>query len=129
VLLTLSVAGHVALAPSDALDGRVADAFDAHQRRGTSRGRLLGPDAVAAAMDGFGRLQADVLMRPSPWRLGSAEAALTAEWLAGWLDAACEQDADLLHEREQYESRRLSEAAAGRLRIIVDHADLLAVPR
>ena len=33
VLLTLSVVGRVELTPADPLDGRVAAAFDAHQRR------------------------------------------------------------------------------------------------
>ena len=51
VLLTLSVVGRVELAPADPLDARVAAAFDAHQRRMTAGGRLLGPDAVAAAAD------------------------------------------------------------------------------
>jgi hypothetical protein len=129
VLLTLSVAGNVLLAPADRLDQRVAAAFDAHQRRLTPRGRLLGPDAVSAAVDRFGRLGADVLVRPSAWHLGPAEAALAAEWLAGWLDAACEQDADLVRERDRYGRRRLSEAGAGRLGVTVDHADLLVLPR
>jgi hypothetical protein len=129
VLLTLSVVGSVLLAPADALDQRVAAAFDAHQRRVTARGRLLGPDAVAAAVDGFGRLGADVIVRPSPWHLGRTEATLVTEWLVGWLDAACEQDADLVGERDRYERRRLSEAGAGRLRVTVDHADLLVLPR
>jgi hypothetical protein len=69
------------------------------------------------------------MVRPSPWHLGPQHAVLAAEWLHGWLDAACEQDCDLLHERDRYESRRLSEARAGRLRITVDHADLLVLPR
>ena len=38
---------------------------------------------------------ADVLVRPSPWRLGAADADLAAEWLTGWLDAACKQVAEL----------------------------------
>jgi hypothetical protein len=129
VLLTLSVVGNVHLTPADRLDHRIAAAFDAHQRRLTPRGRLLGPDAVAAAVDRFGRAGCDVLVRPSPWQLGPAESALASVWLAGWLDAACEQDADLLRERDRYERRRLSEAGAGRLRVTVDHADLLALPR
>jgi hypothetical protein len=129
VLLTLSVVGNVLLAPADPLDRRVAAAFDAHQRRVMPRGRLLGPDAVAASVDVFGHLGADVIVRPSPWHLGPGETALVAEWLAGWLDAACEQDAGLLLECERYETRRLSEAGVGRLRITVDHADLLILPR
>ena len=93
VLLTLSVVGRVELAPADPLDRRVAGAFDAHQRRMTAGGRLLGPDAVAAAAERFRRLGRRVLVRPSPWRLGAADADLAAEWLTGWLDAACEQEA------------------------------------
>src|SRR5689334_23211174 len=49
VLLTLTVAGRVELTPEDPLDGRVAAAFNDHQRRTTERGRLLGPDAATVA--------------------------------------------------------------------------------
>ena len=85
MLLTLSVAGRVELTPADPLDRRVAAAFDAHQRRATERGRLLGPDAVALAVQEFGRLGAEVFVRPSPWRLGASEAGLAAEWFIGWV--------------------------------------------
>src|SRR4051794_11499004 len=85
VLLTLSVVGEVRLDPADPFDGRVLAAFNAHQRRDTAGGPLLGPDAAAAAVDAFGRLGLDVQARPSPWRLGPPEAALTTEWLTGWL--------------------------------------------
>jgi hypothetical protein len=128
VLLTLSVTGRVRLAPADRLDSRVAAAFDAHQRRLTPRGRLLGPDAVEAAVEGFRRLGAEVLVRPSPWRLGAAESGLAAEWLTGWLDAACEQEPGLAADVDLYRRRRLKEARAGRLAVTVDHADLLVLP-
>jgi len=127
-LLTLSVVGHVELTPADPLDGRVAAAFDAHQRRMTPRGRLLGPDAVAAAVQGFRRAGSEVLVRPSPWRLAASRAALAAEWFTGWLDAACEQDPALAAEAELYARRRLAAARAGRLVVRVGHADLLALP-
>jgi len=128
VLLTLSVTGRVRLTPPDALDQRVAAAFDAHQRRPTPRGRLLGPDAVEAAVEEFGRLSAEVIVRPSPWRLGAGDAALTAEWLAGWLGAACEQEPALAAEADLYRRRRLRAVEAGRLGVIVGHADLLVLP-
>ncbi|MFB9803380.1 methyltransferase domain-containing protein, partial [Streptomonospora salina] len=48
-LLTLSVQGRVELDPPHPLDGAIAAAFDDHQRRGSPAGRLLGPDAPAAA--------------------------------------------------------------------------------
>jgi hypothetical protein len=128
VLLTLSVVGRVELAPADPLDACVAVAFDAHQRRTTAGGRLLGPDAVAAAAERFRRLGADVLGRPSPWRLGAADADLAAEWFTGWLGAACEQEAELAAEADAYACRRLAERRAGQLAVTVDHADLLVLP-
>jgi SAM-dependent methyltransferase len=129
VLLTLSVVGRVDLSPADPLDAQVASAFNAHQRRATEKGRLLGPDAVAAAVEAFGRLEVDVLVRPSPWRLGALEGDLTAQWLTGWVAAACEQQVELAAEDDAYARRRLAEAAAGQLAVTVDHADLLILPR
>ncbi len=129
VLLTLSVVGRVDLSPADPLDAGVAAAFDAHQRRTTERGRLLGPDAVAVAVEGFSRLGADVIVRPSPWRLGPFEADLAAQWFTGWVGAACEQQVELAAETDAYTRRRLAEAAAGQLAVTVDHADLLILPR
>jgi len=128
VLFTLSVTGHVRLDPSDRLDARVTAAFNGHQRRMTSRGRLVGPDAVDAAVDGFRRLGAEVLVRPSPWLLGAAQSDLAAEWLTGWVAASCEQEPALAAEAELYRRRRLREAEAGRLSVTVDHADLLVLP-
>jgi hypothetical protein len=128
VLLTLSVTGRVDLDPADPLDSRVAAAFDAHQRRTTPRGRLLGPDAVEAAAERFRRLGAEVVVRPSPWRLGVAEAGLAVEWLTGWIGAACDQEAGLAHDADLYRRRRLREAEAGRLAVTVGHADLLMLP-
>lgn len=128
LLLTLSVVGRVSLIPADPLDRRVAAAFDAHQRRTTARGRLLGPDAVGFAVDEFSRLEAEVLVRTSPWRLGASHAELAAEWLTGWADAACEQQVELAVETGAYTRRRLAQARAGRLAVSVDHADLLILP-
>jgi hypothetical protein len=128
-LLTLSVVGRVGLAPADPLDRRVAAAFDAHQRRTTAGGRLLGPDAVARAVEEFGRLGAEVLVRPSPWRLGASQADLAADWFTGWAAAACEQQLELAAEIDVYRRRRLAQARAGQLAVTVDHADLLVLPR
>jgi hypothetical protein len=128
VLFTLSVTGRVHLVPTDALDPRLAAAFDAHQRRLTPRGRLLGPDASEAAAQAFRRLGMEVVVRPSPWRLGAAEAGLAAEWLTGWVAAACEQEGGLAAEADLYRRRRLKEVEAGRLAVTVGHADLFALP-
>jgi hypothetical protein len=128
ILLTLSVTGSVEIAPAVPLDRRVAAAFDAHQRRTTERGRLLGPDAVGFAAEAFRRLGAEVLVRPSPWRLGPAHSALAAEWFTGWVGAACQQEVDLTGQCEPYARRRLEQASAGELAVTVGHADLLVLP-
>ena len=129
VLIALSVTGHVDLTPTDPFDERVTDAFNAHQRRTTVAGRLLGPDAVGAAVEGFSRLGVDVLVRPSPWRLGADQAALAVEWFTGWFGAACEQEPDLRDADPSYERRRLAEATFGLLAGTVHHQDLLVLPR
>jgi hypothetical protein len=128
VLFALSVTGRVQLLPGDPLDARIAAAFNAHQRRETPRGRLLGPDAVDAAAEGFRRLGAEVVVSPSPWRLEAADSDLAAEWLNGWIDAACEQEPALGPDADLYRRRRLREAAAGALAVTVGHADLLVLP-
>jgi hypothetical protein len=128
VLLTLSVTGRVDISPNDPLDGRVAAAFNAHQRRTTERGRLLGPDAVTCAAQEFGRHGTEVLIRPSPWRLGPEQADLAAEWFRGWVGAALEQEPELAHEIGAYTDRRLAQLSAETLTATVDHADLLVLP-
>ena len=115
-LLTLTVVGRVELDPVEPLDARFEAAFNRHQRR-----HLLGPDAVPVAVDAFEALGARVLTRPSPWRLGPGP--LAEEWLRGWVGAACEQDPELVPEAPGYLRRR-----AGDLRVVVHHADLLAMP-
>ena len=124
MLLAMTVVDRVALAPADPVDARVATAFNDHQRRG----RLLGPDAVAAALDEVRAAGADVLVGPSPWRLAAAHADLAAEWFGGWVAAACEQEPALAAEAGAYRDRRLAQAAAGELVVTVDHADLLVLP-
>jgi hypothetical protein len=128
MLLALTVVGRVALTPGDPLDEPMSAAFNAHQRRTTTAGRLLGPDAVAAVVASLRGPGAEILVRPSPWCLETAHADLTAEWLDGWIAAACEQEPELGTAAWPYRERRLAQAAAGQLGVTVDHADLLILP-
>jgi hypothetical protein len=127
ILLAMTVVGGVALTPADPLDARMAAAFNAHQRRTTAAGRLLGPDAVGATVQQLRRAGAEVHVRPSPWRLDAAHADLTAKWLGGWVAAAREQEPALAAEAGAFRDRRFAQAAAGELTIAVDHADLLVL--
>lgn len=124
-LLTLSVAGRVELTPSDPMDEEITDAFNAHQRRGG----LLGPDAITVACEAFSERGATVRVDPSPWRLGPDAAALTAQWLRGWVGAAVEERPELKARAERYLQDRLAACAAGELHVVVHHSDLLALSR
>lgn len=127
VLITLSVTGLVELTPGDPLDAGLGEAFNEHQRRVTTTGRLLGPDAFHVAVEAFRGAGAEVLVRPSPWRLAAAEADLTASWLQGWVDAATAARPDLRTAASGYLRRRLAQLHTGELGVVVHHADLLAV--
>lgn len=124
-LLTLSVAGRVDLFPELPLDAEIAAAFNDHQRREG----LLGPDAVEVAERAFTERGATVKLHSSPWRLGPAESALTAQWLRGWVGAAVEQRPELAVPAGEYLAARLAANAAGELRVTVHHTDLLALAR
>ncbi|MEU8082174.1 class I SAM-dependent methyltransferase [Micromonospora sp. NPDC049101] len=125
-LFAISVTGRVLFTPTDPLDAAVEAAFNDHQRRTVGGRRLLGPDAVAATAAAFARHGVDVRERPSPWRLGPEQADLAAEWFRGWLGAACAQRPDLAGPAQAYAERRLADAAAGRLSVLLEHTDLLA---
>jgi SAM-dependent methyltransferase len=127
-LLTLSVSGRVVISPPHPLDAAIVAAFNAHQRRLTGGRRLLGPDAAGAAARAFRASGYDVLVRASPWRLGPEDHPLAIAWLTDRLAAACEQQPELTSEVHEYARRRGEDAAAGRLRVLVGHRDLLARP-
>lgn len=124
-LLTLSVVGRVEITPADPLDAEITAAFNDHQRRSG----LLGPDAVGAACEAFAAHGATVHTYPSPWRLGPDHRELTAQWLRGWVGAAVEQRPELRPRADRYLAERLESCAAGELRVVVHHSDLLALSR
>ena len=127
MLLALTVVGRVTLTPADPLDARIGRGVQrppAPRRRAACSARTPSPPpSTSCAATG-----AEVLVRPSPWRLDAAHADLTAEWLGGWVAAACEQEPALAAEAGAYRDRRLAQAAAGELAVTVDHADLLVLP-
>lgn len=125
-LITLSVAGHVELFPPDSLDVAIQGAFNDHQRRKIAHGRLLGPDAAAAAADLFHRAGLSVVTRLSTWRLGATDGPLLRDWFEGWLGAACEQDLALRKVAGPYAQKRLTQLKDGLWRVTVYHHDLLA---
>ncbi|MEV0406180.1 class I SAM-dependent methyltransferase [Actinoallomurus sp. NPDC050550] len=112
---------------ADAVSGPSLPARSGTPSRPAAR-RLLGPDAADAATAAFERSGMVVHRRPSPWRLGPAQAELTAQWLRGWVAAAVEQRPELAGPADAYLRRRLAACAAGALQVVIDHDDLLALP-
>jgi hypothetical protein len=127
-LFTLSVTGVVTLDPLDPGDFVFAAAFNDHQRRTADGRRLLGPDAVAAAIDLFDAAGWTVRVAHSAWRLDASDRMLLEEWLAGWLAAAVEQRPALREWADEYFLRRTAQLAHGILQVVVDHRDILAAP-
>lgn len=127
-LFGLSVNGRVELDPLDPGDRVFEAAFNDHQRRVVEGRRLLGPDAVLVTADLFRSRGWSVRVADSPWTLSSADGALVAEWLDGWLAAAVAERPALQEWADEYSRSRSAQLAAGRLRVVVHHEDLLAWP-
>jgi hypothetical protein len=123
-LFTLSVSGRSQLSPADPLDRKIQAAFNAHQRRTVAGRWLLGPDAVAVTVAAFDQLGARTVVRPSPWRLGPADGALTAQWFDGWLGAAVEQEPGL--PVVEYARWRRLQLTDGKIHAVLEHDDILA---
>lgn len=127
-LLTLSVVGRVTLAPAHRLDTQVQAAFNDHQRRTTTIGRLLGPDAVDRAAALFREAGMEARTEPSPWVLDAHCPELLTTWFDEWLDAACEQDPRLDDQAVAYRVERQRQQEDGALKAVIHHLDLLAWP-
>lgn len=128
-LLSLSVTGDVELRPRDPRDRRIAAAFNAHQRREVEGRRLLGPYG-GRIVEGLFRLAGwNVRRALTTWRLGDDDPRLFAEWFAGWLEAAEEQEPRLHAELAGYREQRREQARRGAFSAVVYHLDLLAWPR
>ena len=77
-------------------------------------------------MDAFRQRGLEVVVRPSPWRLGPDQSGLLAAWFTGWVEAACEQAPELAEVAGPYAMRRLAQVDAGSVSVTVHHLDLLA---
>lgn len=125
VLLSLTVTGAVSLHPAHPLDSTVIAAFNGHQRRTVGDRVLAGPSAADLVTRLFAARGRDVVARTSSWRLDSAAPELTDTWLRNWLAAARDHAPQHAADIDGYAAQRLGEAAAGRLRVLVGHRDLL----
>jgi len=115
-------------AGGEADDAFVFDLVRVHQRRDKGMGPALGPTAGQAAEQAFRRAGLRTWLRPSPWRLGPAEATLARTLIEGWQEAASEQCPDQAERIGAWGERRRAQAERPGFALSVGHVDLLALP-
>ncbi|GGC73214.1 glycosyltransferase family 4 protein [Marinobacter halophilus] len=130
VLIVLSYSGRFELTPRHPLDARVQALVNRHQHGDKGSGSALGPEATGLLGQ---RLQAagyQVQLANSPWRLGedSRDAVLINSLMAGWAQAASEQDASAAELIDCWLQDRQAQLARQELTVKVNHLDLLALP-
>lgn len=128
VLIALSYDGSVQWSEANPLDAEVLATVNAHQERDKGLGSALGPqatDRLARFLEARGYR---VWTAASPWRLGSDSAPLAEQLIAGWVQAASEQDPSRAGPYRDWGARRLADLVSGRTTIRVGHRDLLALP-
>ena len=139
VLLALSYDGTIRWLPApgeqpddagDADDRWLEMLVNAHQRRDQQPAPALGPQAAPEAAALLAANGYRTTLRPSPWRLGPADAALAHELVTGWERAASEIASGPAQARRvrAWAARRRRTIAAGSFRLVVGHQDLLALP-
>ena len=129
LLATLTDDGLLGFAPREPFDRVVARLFEAHQTRDKGFGPALGTGATAVLAALLAQADRAVAVRRSAWALGTDSRTLQAETIRGIAAAAAEQDPSRAGEIDAWLTRRLSEEAAGGLRLLVGHRDLFAQPK
>jgi hypothetical protein len=128
MLIVLSYAGHFEVSPGHPDDELLRNLVNQHQHGDKGTGAALGPEAPIVLRDLLTQEGYRVKLAESPWTLSSGDQALVGMLMQGWTDAAIEQspiDRDRLNRWLDTRNRQLSE---GKLKVVVRHLDLLALP-
>ncbi|HHW77716.1 MAG TPA: class I SAM-dependent methyltransferase [Xanthomonadaceae bacterium] len=126
VFITLSYDGAIVWEPALAGDERVREWVNRHQRTDKGFGPALGPDASAMLAILLRKLGYWVMLRPSPWRLGSQHAALQTALLEGWVEAVRQLDPEAVGWLDDWSAQRRLLIERGDSRLYVGHWDLFA---
>ncbi|TPG59573.1 class I SAM-dependent methyltransferase [Roseomonas nepalensis] len=125
----LNVVGDARFLPPHPADGAIARGFRRDQRRDKGfGGPALGPDAVRAMAAAFRAEGFEVATAPSPWRIGAAETRMLTDLASGHASAALQNTPRGRATVQGWATVRTAQARRGRLRALVGHADLLALP-
>jgi SAM-dependent methyltransferase len=128
ILFALSFDGLIEWSDSDPDDRLVQDAVNSHQRRDKWLGPALGPTAGEVAEQSFRAVGYRTWRVPTPWRLGSEDAALARSLVDGWARAAEEEFPARAGRVRTWAERRQHTILEGAFVLIVGHVDLLALP-
>lgn len=127
LLFALNVDGRTVWEPADADDAAVHALFAAHQRRDKGfGGAALGPAAIALAHERLRAAGYRVASAPSDWQIGGDAPTMLSAMIDGMATAAAEQAPEAAPRIAAWRQRRL--ALAGRTRLCVGHAELIAAP-
>lgn len=125
----LNVDGRDRFLPPHPADALVARGFRRDQGRDKGfDGTALGAQATRFAASAFRARGWEVATAPSPWRLGAAQARLVAALAMGHVAAARAALPGSRRALDGWGRARAMQAARGRLRAAIGHADLLALP-
>lgn len=114
--------------PPHARDDSIHRAFLVHQRRDKGFGPAAGPEAAPLLHSAFAHVGYRVAIADSPWRLGPADASLTAQLVEGIGNAAAETGAMSPAEARRWIAYRTAAANDPNARGVVGHVDLWAAP-
>lgn len=129
VCIVLTYDGTLVWEPSLPGDETVCEWVNRHQHTDKGFGPALGPQAAPAFKALLERLGYRVDLRPSPWRLEPAQAALQAALLDGWVEAVGEIAPDTVDWLDRWAMQRRRLIEQGRSRLRVGHWDLFTVGR
>lgn len=128
MLFALNFDGLIKWSDYDSDDRLVQDGVNAHQRRDKWLGPALGPTAGEVAERSFRTAGYRTWRVPTPWRLGSGDAALAQSLVDGWARAAEEEFPARAGRVRTWAERRQRTILEGAFVLIVGHVDLLALP-
>jgi hypothetical protein len=129
LLSVLMVDGRRQWLPEVPGDAILRTAFATHQRRDKGFGPALGPDApryLAAVLAARGFA---VATAASDWHIGRSDQPMLTALIAAEAGAASEAAPEAADAIERWWRQRRAQLAAGQLRAIVGHRDVLALPR
>lgn len=124
----LTYDGRAQCDPEHAIDAKVLNAFNTHQRTNKGFGQALGPDAADTAISLFESAGYQVAHAKSDWVGNSKHKDFQIMLLQGWHDAACEIEHEKAADFNEWLLERINLIHNQDASLFVGHKDIFAVP-